>query len=166
MTLETWQWCSLLSEFWTFFTCTSTPPTSPSLIPLHPSLAPSSVLNYPAVLSFSRGSRCWRSAEGSPCAVCFPPPFFPPFSLPLSPRLPQPRRKGNEGGRRQEEREGSYRPGGASEKGGPTKARVMERRVGHIKLPTRKRLDRRDRWIKGLTEERLTYYGSTRDFLA
>lgn len=118
------------------------------------------------LLSFSRGGRCGRSAEGSPCAVCFPPPFFPPFSLPPSPRLPQPRRKGNEGGRRQEEREGSYRPGGASEKGGPTKARVMERRVGHIKLPTRKRLDRRDRWIKGLTEERLTYYGSTRDFLA
>lgn len=46
------------------------------------------------------------------------------------------------------------------EKGKPTKTCVMmERGMGHIKLPTRERLDGRDSWIKGLTEDT-----STRDF--
>lgn len=46
------------------------------------------------------------------------------------------------------------------EKGTPTKTCVMmERGMGHIKLPTRERLDGRDSWIKGLTEDT-----STRDF--
>ena len=40
-------------------------------------------------------------------------------------------------------------PGGASAKGGPTKARVMERRTGHIKLPTRKKIRQKGQMDKG-----------------
>lgn len=101
MTLETWQWCSLLTEFWTFFTCTSTPPTSPSLIPLHPSLAPSSVLNYPAVLSFSRGG--WgvalRRLLSGTLLPSFLPPAIPPTSAAQEKRKRGRTEAGGEGGK-------------------------------------------------------------------
>lgn len=133
----------------------STPLSSPHLPPSL--ISPSSVLSYPAVLLFSRGGRCWRSSEELSCAVCF-------FS-PSLPSLPQPRRKGNKGGRSRRRGREAIIPEGPWRKAGQQR-HVMERRMGHIKLPTKKkkRLDRRDRWIKGLTEERLTYYTSTRDF--
>lgn len=42
----------------------------------------------------------------------------------------------------------------------------MEMQKGSIKLPTRQRLDRGDRWIKELTEERITFLYIRRRFLA
>lgn len=58
------------------------------------------------------------------------------------------------------------RPGGGFWEGMVTKTRVMERRTGGIKLPTRQRLDGGDRWIKELTEERITFLYIRRRFLA
>lgn len=46
-------------------------------------------------------------------------------------------------------REGSYHPTGSSDKGELTEARVMERRTGHIKLPTRKKIRQNGQMDKG-----------------
>lgn len=140
-----------LSFFMVWSHLNDRPPASSSLTPLclphsSPSLiSPSSVLNYPTVLLFSRGGLCWRSAEELSCAVCF---FFFFFSSLHS--FPQPRSKENKGGRsRRKGREGSYHPTGSSDKGELTEARVMERRTGHIKLPTRKKIRQNGQMDKG-----------------
>lgn len=57
-------------------------------------------------------------------------------------------------------------PEGVFCEGMVTKTRVMERQTGRIKLPTRPRLDRGDRWIKELTAERITFLYIRRRFLA
>lgn len=140
-------------------TCTPPPllSTSLSLIRLHPSL----VLHQCWIILLFYYSPEAAGADAALRSFLVPSAFFFFFIPPASPspHFPQPRRKGNEGGRSRRRGREAIIPEGAMEKGKPTKTCVMERRMGHIKLPTRKRLDGRDRWIKGLTEDT-----STRDF--
>lgn len=138
-------------------------PLSLSLPHSYPSLiSPSSVLNYPAILLFSRGGWCWRSAEELSCAVCFTPSLLPPLTSAAQEKT----NRGEEGAGG----EGGKLP---TQKGLRERAKAGQQRHvwwsgerDTLNFQQGKRLDRRDRWIKKLTEERLTYYGSTRDFLA
>ncbi len=61
------------------------------------------------------------------------------LSLSLLPPLGSATQERRKRVRKEQEGQGSYLPRGGSQKGKPTKARVMESRLGHIKLPTRKR---------------------------
>lgn len=112
------------------------PPPTPPL---------SSDLDYGWMIQlFSRGVRSWRSAP------CFSSTVW---SLHLISAAQEKKEQMIE-----EEWGGGLAllPEGLFWGGMVTKTRVMERRTGGIKLPTRQRLDGGDRWIKELTEERIT----------
>lgn len=114
----------------------------------------SSALDYGWMIQlFSRGVRSWRSAP------CFSSTIW---SLHLISAAQEKKEEMIE-----EEWGGGLAiiPEGVFWEGMVTKTRVMERRTGGIKLPTRRRLDGGDRWIKELTEERITFLYIRRRFL-
>lgn len=141
-------------------TCTPLPsfqPLSLPLICLHPSLA----LHQCWVILLFYYSPEAAGADAALRSCLVPSAFFPP----PSPHFRSP-------GEKETREEGAGGEGGklSSQRG------LGERQANkdmwwrgewdtlNFQQKKKKRLDRRDRWIKGLTEERLTYYTSTRDF--